>query len=457
MFRTDSETLEIKEALDFIKQHKAKRERYAKLQRYYEGKHDIMELGGADRNRKNKVVSPYPKYITDFSTGYFMGNAVKYKATRDDHTDDDEFLEEYLRICNFNNEAKENLALAKANSIKGESFEILWFGLDGQVHFKRVEPDNAFLVYDTSIDEREKFGVRYHVDSKLNRLITYVEIYDKDSIFYFNNEANQSDFVLTDVQDHPFGAVPLIHYKNNEELQGDFEQVISLIDAYNREQSNTLNDMDQFSDAYLVLTGYSGSTREDIEQMKKDKILLNEADGDAQWLIKSVNDAWIENFKNRINKDIHKFSFTPDFSDESFGTNVPGVSLKLKLLTSEELRATKEMFFTEGLRKRMDLIANYLNMANDHDIIRNEIQIVFSDVLPQNVLELTQIVQNLAQDVSTETRLSILPFIENPADEMEKKKKEDEAKAESDINLYRNFAKDSEDGDKEREVLEKQE
>ena len=449
MFRTDSETLEIKEALEFIKLHKVKRARYERLKRYYQGDHDILDVGGASKDRDNKVVAPYPKYITDFSTGYFMGNAVTYNATKDDHLDDDEFLEEYIKICNFNNEAKENLAIAKTNSIKGECFEILWFGLDGQVHFKRVEPDNAFLVYDTSIDEREKFGVRYHVDSKLNKLITYVEIYDKDSIFYFNNAANQSDFVLTDVQDHPFGAVPLIHYKNNEELQGDFEQVISLIDAYNREQSNTLNDMDQFSDAYLVLTGYSGSTREDIEQMKKDKILLNEADGDAEWLIKDVNDSWVENYKNRLNKDIHKFSFTPDFTDESFGTNVPGVSLKLKLLTSEELRATKEMFFTEGLRKRMDLIANYLNMAGDHDIIRNEIQIVFSDVLPQNLLEITQIVQNLAQDVSTETRLALLPFIDDPVGEMEKKEQEEEAKAESDINLYRNFVGGDNRGDEE--------
>lgn len=456
MFRTDSDTLEIKEALDFIKQHKAKRERYAKLQRYYEGDHDILTLGGASKDRDNKVVAPYPKYITDFSTGYFMGNAVKYNATKDDHTDDDEFLEEYTKICNFNNEAKENLALAKTNSIKGESFEILWFGLDGQVHFKRLEPDNAFLVYDTSIDEQEKFGVRYHVDSKLNRLITYVEIYDKDSIFYFNNEANQSDFALTDVREHPFGAVPLIHYKNNEELQGDFEQVISLIDAYNREQSNTLNDMDQFSDAYLVLTGYSATRMEDIEELKKNRVLLNDADGKAEWLTKNVNDSWVENYKNRLNKDIHKFSFTPDFTDESFGTNVPGVSLKLKLLTSEELRATKEMFFTEGLHKRMDLIANYLNMAADHDIIRNEIQIVFSDVLPQNLLEITQIVKNLAQDVSTETRLALLPFIDDPVGEMAKKEQEEEAKVESDINLYRNFVGGDKDGQEQR-VLGKEE
>lgn len=456
MFRTDSETLEIDEAAEFIKQHKAKRARYEMLKRYYEGDHDILKKGGALKDRDNKVVSPYPKYITDFSTGYFMGNAVKYNATKEDHTDDDEFLAAYKSICSFNNEDKENLSLAKINSIKGECFEVLWFGDDKQVHFKRVEPDNAFLVYDTSIEERVRFGVRYYLDEKLKRTVTYVEIYDKTSIFYFDDEENTNEFVMTDVREHPFGDVPLIHYKNNEELQGDFEQVISLIDAYNREQSNTLNDMDQFSDAYLVLTGYSDTSKEDIEKLKENRVLLNEADGKAEWLTKDVNDSWIENYKNRLNKDIHKFSFTPDFTDESFGTNVPGVSLKLKLLTSEELRATKEMFFTEGLRKRMDLIANYLNVVNDHDIIRDEIQIVFSDVLPQNLLELTQIVQNLAQDVSTETRLSLLPFIDNPVGEIQKKEKEEEEKAESDMNLYRNFV-GGDDHDQEETVLGKEE
>ena len=56
----------------------------------------------------------------------------------------------------------------------------------------------------------------------------------------------------------------------------------------------------------------------------------------------------------------------------------------------------------------------------------------FSDSLPQNILELTQIIQNLSQDVSTETRLSLLPFIENPADEMEKKADEEQEKNDED-------------------------
>ncbi|MDU5923281.1 MAG: phage portal protein, partial [Finegoldia magna] len=164
----------------------------------------------------------------------------------------------------------------------------------------------------------------------------------------------------------------------------------------------------------------------------KKRVLLLDSDGDAKWVTKDVNDTWVENFKLRLNKDIHKFSFTPDFADESFGTNLPGISLRLKLLTAEELRNTKEMYFRESLSKRMDLIASYLNIINNTEVIRNQIQMQFSDSLPQNVLELTQIVQNLSNDVSTETRLSLLPFIDSPADEMEKKEKEEQEKSEED-------------------------
>lgn len=246
---------------------------------------------------------------------------------------------------------------------------------------------------------------------------------------------------------HPFGAVPLIHFKNNKEVQGDFEQVISLIDAYNREQSNTLNDMDQFSDAYLALINYGATDEEDVDKMRKQRILLLDSDGDAKWLVKDVNDSWVENFKLRVNKDIHKFSFTPDFADESFGTNLPGVSLRLKLLTAEELRNTKEMYFRESLAKRMDLIASYLNIINNTEVVRNQIEMQFSDSLPQNILELTQIVQNLSQDVSTETRLSLLPFIENPADEIEKKANEDQESFDKSMQAYKNLGGQDEEED----------
>lgn len=441
MFRTLKEELTPQDVGEYIKRHKSKIKRYKRLQSYYLGEHDILQDGAANKDKDNKLVHPYPKYITDFNVGFFMGQSIKYTATALDEEEDDRFLEEYQRVCNYNNEAKENLKLAKTCSIKGEAYEILWIDLNGNIKFKAIEPDSAFLIYDTSIEDRVKFGIRYYVSEVDKKTITNAYVYDDKAMYLYSDESSNGVFKLEDVKPHPFGAVPLIHFKNNEELQGDFEQIITLIDAYNREQSNTLNDMDQFSDAYLALTNYAATDKEDIEGMKKRRVLLLDSDGDAKWITKDVNDTWIENFKLRLNKDIHKFSFTPDFADESFGTNLPGISLRLKLLTAEELRNTKEMYFRESISKRMDLIASYLNIINDSELIRSQIKMQFSDSLPQNVLELTQIVQNLSNDVSTETRLSLLPFIENPSDEMDKKEKEEQEKSEEDYSKLESMLK----------------
>ena len=302
-----------------------------------------------------------------------------------------------------------------------------------------------------SIEDRVKFGVRYYSTKVDNITTMYVYVYNDSAMYLYTDESSNGVLKLQEVKPHPFGSVPLIHFKNNKELQGDFEQVITLIDAYNREQSNTLNDMDQFSDAYLALTNYAATDEEDIDNMKKKRVLLLDSDGDAKWVTKDVNDTWIENFKLRINKDIHKFSFTPDFADESFGTNLPGISLRLKLLTAEELRNTKEMYFRESLSKRMDLIASYLNIINNTEVIRNQIQMQFSDSLPQNVLELTQIVQNLSNDVSTETRLSLLPFIDSPADEIEKKEKEEQEKSDEDYSKLESLFKSNKVAEEDEE------
>ena len=154
MFRTYKDELSPTDVRDYIKKHSALIGRYVNLQDYYLGKHLILENGAADKDKENKLVHPYPKYITDFNTGFFMGQSVKYVATALDEDEDDRFLEEYQKICNHNNESKENLTLAKTCSIKGEAYELLWVDDKADVRFKAIEPDNAFLIYDMSIEDR---------------------------------------------------------------------------------------------------------------------------------------------------------------------------------------------------------------------------------------------------------------------------------------------------------------
>ena len=52
--------------------------------------------------------------------------------------------------------------------------------------------------------------------------------------------------------------------------------------------------------------------------------------GNAEWLIKNTSNMEIEEFKNRLRKDIHSFTSIPDINDESFGNATSGEALKFQ-------------------------------------------------------------------------------------------------------------------------------
>ena len=418
MYRTNKEELSIEDIQKFIKKHKAESIRYIKLQKYYEGKHDILDHTSRDGQPNNKIVNPYPKYITDMLVGYFVGQPISYTSK-----EEDELLEDLQAIFDYSAEQEENLELAKICSIKGKAYELLYRDEDARIRFNEFGPDQMFVIYDMTISPSIKFAIRYYDVGEGNDKITYAEVYDKEVCTLYKGK--DSDLSLEQITPHTFKDVPVVEYVNNKEEQGDFEQVITLIDAYNKAQSNTLNDMDQFTDAYLILVNMAGTDSERIDELKRNRVMLLDDDGDAKWLIKEINDAWVENYKDRVRRDIHKFSYTPDMQDESFGNNLSGVSIRYKILAMEQIRSNKERKFKKGLQRRIELICNSLRLEKDIDLF-TDINIKFANTLPQNTYELSQTIKNLSPYLSSETLLNQLPFVENAKEELEKKKAEDE-------------------------------
>nr|DAY22203.1 MAG TPA: PORTAL PROTEIN [Caudoviricetes sp.] len=418
MYRTDKEELSIEDIQKFIKKHNAESIRYIKLQKYYEGKHDILDHISRDGQPNNKIVNPYPKYITDMLVGYFVGQPISYTSKEEGG-----LLDDLQAIFDYSDEQEENLELAKICSIKGKAYELLYRDEDARIRFNEFGPDQMFVIYDMTISPSIKFAIRYYDVGEGNDKITYAEVYDKEVCTLYKGK--DSDLSLEQITPHTFKDVPVVEYVNNKEEQGDFEQVITLIDAYNKAQSNTLNDMDQFTDAYLILVNMAGTDSGRIEDLKRDRVMLLDEDGDAKWLIKEINDAWVENYKDRVRRDIHKFSYTPDMQDESFGNNLSGVSIRYKILAMEQIRSNKERKFKKGLQRRIELICNSLSLEKDIDLFTN-INIKFANTLPQNIYELSQTIKNLSPYLSSETLLNQLPFVENAKEELEKKKAEDE-------------------------------
>ena len=121
----------------------------------------------------------------------------------------------------------------------------------------------------------------------------------------------------------------MIEYANNEEYMGDFEPVISLMDAYNLLQSDRVNDVERFVQAILFLRGFS-LDEDSAGRLRTDRILVGpDGDCDAQWLVNALAQGDVEVIRQNLESDIHKCAMVPRLTDEQFAGNSSGVALSL--------------------------------------------------------------------------------------------------------------------------------
>lgn len=414
--------------------------RKLKLEEYYNGKNNILNRQMKDPTKpNNKIANPYANYITDTLVGYFIGEPITYNAN------DKNLLEELLLIFEYNDEADENAELAKNASIYGVAYELLYMTEDG-VRFKVLDPKQCIPIYDDTLDNNLIAFIRYYdeQDIKANTAYTIIEVITDKEIMKFKTSTSLGQFQLVETYPHYFNMVPIAIYKNNEEENGDFENVISLIDAYDKLESDSLNDFEYFVDAYLALYGFTAD-EEDIANMKERRVLLMDEGTSAEWLVKSTSDSHIENIKNRIDADIHKFAKCPNLSDQEFASNASGVAIKYKLLGTENKISIKERKFKKGLQQRLELLANIKNVISSGFDWR-AIDIIFTRNIPSNDTDIANMINTLSDIVSKETLLAQIPFVDDVQAELDRldKEKEDNPFFQSNLTYQTNAMENSE-------------
>ena len=377
----------------------------------------------------NKIANPYASYITDTLVGYFIGEPITYNA------EDKGLLEELSLILEYNDEADENAELAKNASVYGTAYELLYVTEDG-IRFRPLDPKQCIPIYDDTIDNNLIAFIRYYDDYNVieDKTITIVEVITDKEITKFKTSTSLGAFEMVEAYPHYFGMVPIAIYKNNEEEIGDFESVISLIDAYDKLESDSLNDFEYFVDAYLALYGFTAEP-EDVRQMKENRVLLMDEGTSAEWLVKNTSDNHIENIKNRIDADIHKFAKCPNMADQEFASNASGVAIKYKLLGTENKIAIKERKFKRGLQQRLELLAN-INGVISSGFDWRAIDIVFTRNIPSNDADIANMINTLSDIVSKETLLAQIPFVDDVQAELDRldKEKEDNPFFQSNLN-----------------------
>ena len=416
MFRLPSGTELTIEILEkFIGQHRQDiTSRYSRLHDAYISNHDILrQAAKASYKPDNRIVVNFPKYIVDTMNGFFIGNPIKTAADDEAVSDFVEYLEQY------NDQDDNNAELSKLCSIYGKGYEMYYLDDEKNLCITYLSPMDAFMIYDDSIIERPMYFVRVYKDWEGNEFGSVSNSY---GVRHFQITGG-TRFTDEDWEAHYFPDVPATEYLENEERQGIFEPVLSMVNAYNKAISEKANDVDYFADAYLKIIG-AKVDNEDAQHIRDNRLINFYADGGeecnvvAEFLGKPSADEAQENLLERLERLIFAISMVANISDENFGS-ATGVALKYKLQAMSNLAKTKERKFTSGMNRRYKILFGHPVSKVPADAWV-QLSYKFTNNIPANLLEEAQIAAHIEGIVSHETQLKVLSIVDNVQDEMDK-------------------------------------
>lgn len=379
----------------------------------YETKYDILDITKYPKKDywkpDNRLAVNFAKRLTDTFVGFFAGIPAQISA-------ENETINKYLQLVNAYNDIDDHDAeLAKLTDEYGRAYEMLYVDEDGAIGVMHVSPIDAFMVYDDSVLERKRAFVRIYVDDNGN---TEGSVSTEDWVRHFA----LSPLRWTDEEKiHGFDGVPAIEYRQNEERIGLYEPVMTLINAYNKALSEKGDDVEYFADAYLKILGamLDENTVKNIRQNR----IINFKGTNADKLIvefmeKPNGDTTQEHFLDRLERLIFEITGIPNISEDSFGTS-SGIAIKYKMTPMSNLGLTKARKFKAGFNERYRLIfSNPVNSMGENDWL--DIDYVFTQNFPANLLEESQIAQNLTGVISKETQMKVLSIVDDPKAEIQK-------------------------------------
>lgn len=382
-------------AAEFFRRLRPHRER---LFDYYRGEQPVPK-GEAVRGRPNNLLhAPFPRYITEVHTGYFLGLPPTLTLERQEDGQAFAKLSAAVRLDHL------LFDIGRDMSICGAGFALVWLERAG-LRACRCDPLSCFAIRSGEAGAPLLGTVRLfrERDGGIRGVL-----YEKESIRPFAWDGNQAS--LGAPEENLLHTLALVPFSNSCEGCGDFEMVTGLVDAYNLLLSGAMDDMQSVANAFLALYGMQGTTQGDIDDANRTRVLSLAEGGRAEFVVKDLNHEALGQLEANLRRNILQLSMTPDLSDESFAGQASGVALQYKLWGIEQVRSAKERSFADGLFQLLAAFSGGLAvLGRPVDLAAGKT--TFYKNLPRNHTELAETLLDLSPVLSRRTILEQLPWV----------------------------------------------
>lgn len=393
---------------EFLRTVRPERQR---LYDYYRGEQSV-DKGETVRGRpNNRLRAPFPRYITEVHTGYFLGISPTLAygdAAAGAH---------YAALSRTLSLPHLYFDIGRDMSICGVGFALVWAERSG-VRVCRCDPCDCFAIRSSEAGAPLLATVRLFAgrEGELRGVLYTPELLVS---FVWSG----GGVTLGTAEKNLLHTIPLLPFYNNCQGTGDFEMVTGLVDAYNLLLSGAMDDMQSVANAFLALYGMQGTTQKDIEQANRTRILALSEGGRAEFVVKNLNHEALGQLEINLRRSILQLSMTPDLCDEHFAGNSSGVALQYKLWGIEQVRAAKERTFTDGMGTLLAaLTAGERLLGCSVDLRGGEM--TFYKNLPQDYAALVSTLLSLSPLLSKRTILENLPWVADVQEELKRKAEE---------------------------------
>ena len=382
---------------------------------------DLSRLQINDNLYTNKanLKIPYAKKLVTTSASATLGDGITLSAPQDLTETQLETFERLLELYKKQTIDRHDLKVFVGMCKLGRTYELAYMSNDEKPVPKLATYSalNAFVVYDTSVENNSIFGVYLDwYDNKTGKVYkvnvtddTYTYSFEIDSKSILTLGKGEFDFGENENLDkieHHMDRVPLTEIINNDEEQADFEQVIELIQDRTTIHNLNLKDFEEIAKNVMKARNikFAGKTDEEKRlsklKMAQSQIMEIDADQDAPGddvtiLSKNEDYSSVDIFGKDTERNIYDKAMIVDFSSEEFAGNQSGVALELKYKAMIAMVESKDGEIEKLYRRRNKMYIHGLVKAGFAAIDAADITININRSWLTNIEELARIIQTL--------------------------------------------------------------
>jgi hypothetical protein len=402
---------------------------YTKMYQYYKGDTDAIKKYLFITERSNlKINVNYIKKFIKEEVAYTLGNDITYESRNDNESvvKDIEYYTAHWNELHDTDVMKYLLIFTKV-------YELYYIDDKADFCSKIIKPTDGYAYYDKASGKILFFIHAFKND--FDNTTTYVDVYTDDLIYHFDAKFNEIASPTTNI----FGEVPVTIGELTDENIDDslYKDMKGLQDAFETNLSDIGNEISDFRNAYLLFKNAQIDPKE-VGDMKKLGVIQfpESSNGDAQWLIKNINDTFIQNTLDRYHDTMYEIACHINHN-EKLQSNLSGITLRSRLIVLEnkcglEIKAHKNI-----VKNRIRFLFIYLDLKKNKMYDYKDVKALYTPNIPSDDLATAQMLAQVPERIiSKDTARGLFSFVNNKVAEAEKVKKEIDEEIPVDLNNF---------------------